>query len=407
VSTTAAAHRGADGLLPARLERSLLWRIKLRLQFTGWLQFIPNAMAALLCLLIAGAAWLLAGASAAAWLPLALGLALLAVLAFDIGTVKFGLLPAGAVPAPRGDLDPFDLMRARRSCRSFQRRDLTPEHRAELLRAARQYSQRDQRLGDKPIRIEYVAAPLTVWPAMGARAFLIAVAPVAYDRLSVIDVGRSLQKVVLHATRMGLATCWIGPGADQQSAIAHLGDRFDPREDHVICVCAVGYRSRFMPLTIRLMQIMQHRRLPLAALFFSDPYFNAPLDVTAPPFAAYGRCYEVCQWSPSSYNSQTTRCAAVTGTIDGRPKPARFDFCAATNSRYYAAVALGIWCANWETGCQALGLHGHFAVLSPGQRGVPDAPALPRYDVSWLVAPQDRDGRAAFGPATSSAKTPR
>jgi hypothetical protein len=46
---------------------------------------------------------------------------------------------------------------------------------------------------------------------------------------------------------------------------------------------------------------------------------------------------------------------------------------------------VGIWCANWETGCEALGMRGHFSVLEPEERGVPGAPELPQYDVSWLV----------------------
>ena len=392
MSATAVHDRGADGLLSARLERSLLWKIKLRLQFSGWLQFLPITVVALLCLLVAGAARLLVGWTSLTWPPLALGLALLAEVAFDIGTVKYGLLPAGALPADRNHLDAFDLMRARHSCRSFQRRDLTGAHRTSLLEAAREHSRPERLLGSKPIRLEYVAAPLTVWPTMGAREFLVAIAPMPYDRMSVIDVGRSLQKVVLHATRMGLATCWIGPGADRRSIAAHMGDRFDPEADHVICVCAVGYESRFMPLAIRLMQVAQHRRLPLSSLFFSDPRFATPLNLETPPFAAYGRCYEVCQWSPSSYNSQTTRCAAVCETVGGRQRPVRFDFCAATDSRYYAAVALGIWLANWETGCQALGRRGRFAVLSPEERAVPDPPELPRYDASWVVAAEERDG---------------
>ncbi len=127
------------------------------------------------------------------------------------------------------------------------------------------------------------------------------------------------------------------------------------------------------------------RRLPLESLFFADPHFRTPLDVKAPPFASYGRGYRACQWSPSSYNSQTTRCAAVTAPASGAEEPVRFDFCAATNSRFYAPVALGIWCADWETGCQALGKHGRFAVLTPEERGVRGAPDLPRYDVSWIV----------------------
>lgn len=37
-----------------------------------------------------------------------------------------------------------------------------------------------------------------------------------------------------------------------------------------------------------------------------------------------------------------------------------------------------------EAGCQALRKRGYFAVLSAKERGVRDAPALPRYDVSWI-----------------------
>ena len=154
-------------------------------------------------------------------------------------------------------------------------------------------------------------------------------------------------------------------------------------------MCAIGYKSRYKPLFLHLMQAIQRRRLPLSALFFADSQFREPLDVDASPFYRLGRSYEVCQWSPSSFNGQTTRCVAVMARNgeDG-PRLARFDFYAATQSRYYAAVALGIWCANWEMGCEALGIHGHFAVLSAEERGVEDEGArvqLPRYDVSWVL----------------------
>lgn len=369
-----------------KLEDTWLWRFKLRLQFTGWLQYVINGLVALVFLLLAGIGWMIgAWPIVLFWVPLGIGLLLLLNLAFDLVTVKFGLRPAEARPRRRDDLDVFDLMRARRACRSFQARSLTQADRAELLESVRLNSRPDHQIGKSPIRFEYVAAPLTVWPVVGAHEFLVAIAPRAYDRLAVIDIGRSLQKVVLHATRMGLATCWIGPGADQKSIAEHLGDRFNPDKDHVICVCAVGYASAFKPLFIRFMQLSQHRRLPVTSLFFADPHFRTPLDTKAPPFNSYGRCFEVCEWSPSSYNSQTTRCAAATARVGDEEKLARFDFCASTNSRYYAAVTLGIWLASWETGCTALGNHGHFAVLTPAERGIEGTPQLPRYDVSWIV----------------------
>jgi hypothetical protein len=60
-------------------------------------------------------------------------------------------------------------------------------------------------------------------------------------------------------------------------------------------------------------------------------------------------------------------------------------FCASTKSRYYAAVALGIWCANWETGAAALNKRGHFTILSSKERTSEAVPELPRYDISWIA----------------------
>ncbi len=304
---------------------------------------------------------------------------------FDISTVRWGLHPVEPIPEPRNKLDQFDLMRSRRSCRSFQRGNLTPDHHAALMESVNKHTVEERLIGENQIRLEYIAAPLTVWPSVGAHEFLIAIAPHEYDRLSVIDVGRSLQKVVVDATRMGLATCWIGPGADHASILAHLGERFNQGVDHIICVCAVGYPSRYEPIFIRFMQFMQHRRLPLSKLFFSDTDFLEPLAVNDPPFNSFGRCYEVCQWSPSSYNAQPTRCAGVIETQNGVTRAIRFDFYSATSSRYYATVAAGIWCANWETGNVALGKQGHFSVLNPEERNADDTPDIPMYNVSWIL----------------------
>ncbi|MCP5068578.1 MAG: nitroreductase [bacterium] len=362
--------------------KSALWNLKLRLQFTGWLQYMPNALFVLILGTIASIGWLIGAFPALLfWTPLVLTLLLLANLAFDLVTVKLGVRPTERVPARLDSLDAFDLMRARMSCRSFQSRDLTPEHHKELMDEVARQTEPVEQLGQRPIRFEYVAVPLTVWPVVGAHEFLVAIAPREYDRMSVIDVGRSLQKVVHHATQMGLATCWIGPGADHESIQHQLGPGFDPERDHVICVCAVGYGSKFKPALLRVIQRAQRHRLPIDELFFASPDLGVPLDPEASPFDSFGRCYEVCQWAPSSFNGQTTRCAAV---LDEQARVTRFDFFATTDSHFYAPVALGIWLANWETGCEAMGLSGRFEVLGAEQRGATHACELPRYDISWI-----------------------
>jgi len=360
-----------------------IWKVKEWLQFTGWLLYIANTVAVLLMLGLAGIGALIGVAPMfLVWLPLGLAGILAAKLCFDIATVRFDIRPREPIPATKTGLDVFDLMRARVSCRSFQSRNLTLEHLNELLETARKESAPENQLGTHPIRFEYIAAPLTVWPVVGGHEFLVAIAPAKYNRMSVIDIGRSLQKVIIHATRMGLSTCWIGPGADQNSVIHHLGDRYDSAKDHVICVCAVGYASKFRPVALRYMQKSMRRRLPLEKLYSSDKTSSSLIDTSKAPFDTFGRCYEVCQWSPSSYNRQSTRCNVV---MEGG-KPVRFDFYPITPSKYYAAVAVGIWCANWEMGCEALDQKGHLAVASPNPRSGEQAEDLPQCDVSWIVA---------------------
>ena len=364
-----------------------VWRTKLRLQFTGWLQYIPPAIVTL-GFFLAAALFRFFGFMQVANIFVIVGILLLAVLIFDLITVKFRLRFPERLPQRNDDLGLFDLMRARRSCRSFQTRKLTSDDYNELMEYVRLYYKAPT-IGKVPVRFEYIAAPLTVWPTVNATEFLVAIAPKEYNRLAVIDVGRNLQKIAMDATRMGLGTCWIGPGADQSSIIRHLGDRFNPSEDHIICVCAIGYKSWYIPIFLRIFNLQFRRRLPLSALFFADTHFEEPLDVEVYPFNQFGRTYEICQWAPSSYNGQTTRCVAVTerkGSNEAAPLLARFDFYAATASRYYAAVAVGIWCANWEMGCEVLNIHGHFAVLPARERGIDEVgPQLPRYDVSWVL----------------------
>ena len=373
-----------------RKQAAALVRLKQRFQFTGWLQYLLPVIFVLFFFLIAGLVHLLKTRFIAI-LCAALGSVLLIIAIFDLVTVKFKLRFPERLPKPNDDLDLFDLMRARRSCRSFQTRKLTPADYEELMASVRLHIA-EPKIGNSPMRFEYIAAPLTVWPTVNASEFLVAIAPKEYDRLAVIDVGCSLQKIVMDATRMGLGTCWIGPGADHASIMQHLGDRFNPEKDHIICVCAVGYKSRYIPLFLRAFNAQFYRRLPLSVLFFADPDFKVPLALEADPFKRFGRTYEICQWAPSSYNGQTTRCVGVMehkgeGKVDDM-RLGRFDFYAATASRYYAAVAVGIWCANWEMGCEALGIPGHFTVLSAGKRGDDDEIAhslLPRYDVSWVL----------------------
>ena len=95
------------------LRSSVIWRFKERFQFSGWLQYVFNAIAALVFLLIAGVGALIGAMPGLLfWPPLVIGGVLVLVLAFDVCTLKLGLRPPERVGPRRGDLDAFDLMRA-------------------------------------------------------------------------------------------------------------------------------------------------------------------------------------------------------------------------------------------------------------------------------------------------------
>ena len=256
--------------------------LKLKLQWTGWLQYVIPLPIVLLALVIGGFAYLLGGLMISRIIFILTGL-LLIKLIFDIITVKFKIRPPEPRPKRLDSKDVFELMKMRFSCRSFQTRKLRQNDFEELMESFNKHHE-EPRLGIKQIRFEYISAPIRVWPVVNASEFFIAIAPKEYNRLAVMDVGRSLQKIVIDATRMGLATCWIGPGADHNSIATHLGDKFNPEKDNIICVCAIGYKSIFTPLFVQIFSKRMRHRLPLSALFYSDIGMNTPLNTDEPPF---------------------------------------------------------------------------------------------------------------------------
>jgi len=83
-----------------------IWQTKLRLQFTGWLQYVPPLIVTLVIFLIAGIVHLLGSATVAKGFAF-IGYLLLAVEIFDLITVKFRIRPheqrPKRVPDPKAD----------------------------------------------------------------------------------------------------------------------------------------------------------------------------------------------------------------------------------------------------------------------------------------------------------------
>lgn len=359
--------------------------LKLKLQWKGWLQYLIPVPAILILLLLAFLTLFL-GAIYISYGFVALAVLLSLRVLFDIITVKYKFRFPESKPKRRDHQNVFDLMRLRHSCRSYQTKKLTDGDFNELMQSVKKYLA-EPKFSKEKIRFEYISTPIRVWPVVNATEFLVAIAPKEYNRLAVMDVGRTLQKVVIDATRMGLGTCWIGPGADHKSITSQLGKKFNPENDTIICVCAIGYESKYIPLFIKIFSHKMRKRLAIESLFFRDYEMKEGIDINSAPYKMFKRTYESCQYAPSSYNGQTTRGIIISD--DNKIK--RIDFIAMTSSRYYAAVASGIWCANWEMGCQELGIKGKFRKLGNDEMGVTKEEKnnrIPVYDISWELTEQ-------------------
>ena len=76
-------------------EDSAIWKLKVRLQFSGWLQYIIHAIWIFMLLLIAGIGWLIGFWQVILfWLPLGIAAFLSVALVGTIVIVKYGIHPA-------------------------------------------------------------------------------------------------------------------------------------------------------------------------------------------------------------------------------------------------------------------------------------------------------------------------
>jgi len=358
--------------------------LKKKYQHTGWLQYIAPFMIGSVLLILSLLSWFIGFISIRNALALFGGIFYLRFL-YEILIIKYKLVgerPRQELPK---DKDVFQLMRDRYSCRSFQDRYLIESDQRKLYDIIKaENGPIGHWYTGGPIEYVHVREALKVWPVVGAKEFIVALIPEVYDRQAVIEAGRRLQRIVMKAYASGISTCWIGPGADHESIRRALAKRESEISGHILCVCAVGYPSARIPLLIRVGGRRMRSRKPLHDLFFSQDDFDdghvLPTEVA--PFSKFKKVYESCQWSPSSYNAQTTR-AVVLQAHNGHCKT---DFYSVSQSNYYAPLAAGIWCANWEIGAEALGIQGDFSVETreEGKGLLSEEGLYKRYEISWL-----------------------
>lgn len=340
-------------------------KVKESLQYTGWLQYIIP-MVQVVILFLVGSLFSIFGLRFIGNFIWGVASLLLIRNAYDILVVKWGIRPKEKRPKRNDHLNLVELMHIRRSCRSFQKNQLTESDKLELLNKSVDLTNKNV-LGEGKIRFEYISSKLDVWPVVNAQEFLVAIVPKTYNRRNIYEVGIKLQQLVIYATKMGLGTCWIGPGADQKTVMQALGNKFNEENDHIICVCAIGYESKFYPIFLRTARWFQRLRKPMADLFFEDLDLSKTLKIDELD-DAMKNVLRATRRSPSAFNGQPVRCVK---------KGEEFLFYTVKKSRYYAPVAAGIWAANWSMACDYYKINGKFSIEAYTSD-------LPRYEFSWI-----------------------
>ncbi|MFN2184087.1 MAG: nitroreductase family protein, partial [Anaerolineae bacterium] len=165
-----------------------------------------------------------------------------------------------------------EIIQARFSCRSYEERPITDGTRQQLSDVAATIGPGP--FGTSP-RFELVAATGEDRAALkglgtygfikGATGFIVGA--MRHAPRNTEDYGYLMELIILHATDLGLGTCWLGGSFTKSSFAAKIGASDD---ETVPAVAAVGYiaeRPRTIDSLVR-RSAGSDRRLPWDRLFF-------------------------------------------------------------------------------------------------------------------------------------------
>lgn len=205
---------------------------------------------------------------------------------------------------------------------------------------------------------------------------------VLQSRYSLEDFGYLMEQIILHATALGLGTCWLG-GTFTRSNFARL---MALREDEALpAVTATGLPSDAPRLVDRFIRrgAGSDRRLPWERLFFEGA-FGAPLSVAAA--GPYAEALEMVRLGPSASNRQPWRVVKGEGTWHFylHHNPGYRKQMKVVTAIDLQRVDIGIAMNHFALSAEALGLRGSWQAL-PSAAPPPD-PDI-EYRISWVEAP--------------------
>lgn len=215
----------------------------------------------------------------------------------------------------KGIMNIIDVIKERRSARSFNGELLTPEMEKKLNQIIKDSN--DPFGGKVTIRLKSFDVkdgfkPSTYGFIKGATNFYLM--GIGSDESSALSAGYRFEEVVLRTRELGLGTCWI--------AATFKGSDFDrgeswPDGEELKIVCPVGVADKPRLLERLGRKVMNsNNRKPFGELFFTDD-FKQPLS----PDSHFGVSLEMLRLAPSDTNSQPWRALVADDTVHFYYKP--------------------------------------------------------------------------------------
>lgn len=272
---------------------------------------------------------------------------------------------------------PIEIIRKRGSCRSFARQAINPETTAQLNTFIDEVNKEAASLGIRfqlVDRLNDAGKPIeklgTYGVISGAQTFIAGIVP--KNDADACQFGYWFEKIILCATELGLATCWLGGSfnrADFGRKIVLSDQKFIP------IVSPVGYAAEKRSVMENLVRraAKSSTRLPFSDLFSIQ---DGQTRLDTEKAGQWAVPLEMVQLGPSASNKQPWRVVISDSGLDF--------YLARTTG--YASLGfdmqmndIGIAMCHFELSARELGLPGSWQKLNPAER-----PGLV-YVTTWVI----------------------
>ena len=250
-----------------------------------------------------------------------------------------------------------ELVKNRRSVRTFDNRELSAEDREKLL----SFMAEIENPYEIPIEFKLLNAKeqkLTSPVVSGTDLYVGAKA----KRVPHMEeaFGYSFEKLVLYAQSIGVGTVWIGGTMDRTAFERAMSLNEDEK---MPCVSPLGYPAKKMSIKEGLMRkgVKADSRLPFETLFF-DSNFDVPL--TEEKAGRLAGVLEMVRWAPSAVNKQPWRVVVDKNAAHFYLKRNKGFISDAVGDMQ--KIDLGIALCHFELAAKESGLDVNFCINDPG-----------------------------------------